>query len=75
MSAKNCLVVVYPNNQEPYVVRPSAKGETHFSKKEAQRQAAAHVGQHGNGSAEIVEVAMVVNAGYRLTNLRNLVSS
>lgn len=62
MSAKNCLVLVYPKAQEPYVVRPSEKGETHFSKKEAQRQAAAHMNEHANGRAEVVEVLLTVNA-------------
>lgn len=61
MSAKNCLVLVYPKGQEPYVVRPTKAGETHFSKKEAQREASAHVKELGALHAEVVESVMVVN--------------
>lgn len=60
MSAKNCLVLVYPKNSEPYVVR--CPKEEFFSKKDAQRQATAHV--KGGGDilrAEVVEVALTVN--------------
>lgn len=59
MSAKNCLVLVYPKNDEPYVVRCPKEG--YFSKKEAQRQATAHVRNGGDIiKAEVVETVMEV---------------
>lgn len=61
MAARNCLVLAYPDRGEPYVVSPSAKGETHFSKKEAQRTAAAHVRDLKLVRADVVEVVLEVN--------------
>lgn len=60
MSAKNCLVLVYPKNVDPYVVRCAKDG--YFSKKEAQRQATAHIRNGGDIlKAEVVEVVLEVN--------------
>lgn len=60
MSAKNCLVLVYPKNDEPYVV--SCPKEGYFSKKEAQRQASAHISNGGDIlKAEVVETVITVN--------------
>lgn len=61
MSAKNCLVISYHRDQEPIVVRPHAKGESHFSKKDAQRKAAALMSDGIGIRAEVVEVVLAVN--------------
>lgn len=62
MSAKNCLVLVFPKGQEPYVVRPVKKGEEYFSKKDAQREATAHMRNGGDIlRAEVVESVLTVN--------------
>lgn len=62
MSAKDCLVLVFPKNQEPYVVRPTKKGEDYFSKKDAQRQATAHISNGGDIlRAEVVQTVLTVN--------------
>lgn len=61
MSAKDCLVVVYQKDQEPYVVRDMKTN--YFSKKEAQRQASVHVNQLGALKAEVVQMVMEVNPG------------
>lgn len=65
MSAKNCVVIVYPKHNPAYVVVPDAP-DTHFSKKDAQRRAAHEINkleaQYGMISrAEVVETAIVVN--------------
>lgn len=62
MSAKNCVVVVFPTSAEPYVVRDPKDPTGYFSKKDAQRQATAHVQNGGIEKAVVVEEVMVVNA-------------
>lgn len=58
MSMKDCVVLVYPKDQPPYVV--SDKGEF-FSKKEAQRQATAHIKNGGDIlKAEVFSLVQVV---------------
>lgn len=61
MSAKSHLVVGFLTEEEPFVIRPTKKGEEFFSKKEAQQIATAHVQQGTAKKALLVEVVQVVN--------------
>lgn len=61
MSMKDCVVLVYPKDSEPYVVRDPKDGGF-FSKKEAQRQATAHLKNGGDLlKAEVFSLVQVVN--------------
>ena len=63
MSSKDCLVLVFPKGQEPYVVQDPKGGM--FSKKESQRVASAHLRDLGENAvkAEIMQHFMTVNPG------------
>lgn len=61
MSAKNCLVIAHHSNGEKYVVSPNNGKDTHFSLKDAQREATAHVTNKIAVRAEVVKVVQEVN--------------
>lgn len=61
MSAKNCLVIMYPTDAEPYLI--SDPKETYFSRKEAQKRAQSRVNYHKGGRAEVVQSILEVKKG------------
>lgn len=61
MSVKNCLVITHHANGEKYVVSPNNGKDSHFSRKDAQREAQAHVTNKIAVRAEIVKLVQEVN--------------
>lgn len=59
MSVKNCLVIMYPVDAEPYLI--SDPKDVYFSRKDAQKRAQSRVNFHEGGRAEVVQSLLEVN--------------